>query len=141
PFLVIAATNQPDVNRQVYEEARALNSLINVVDAPELSDFYSMATMRRGPLTMSIASGGAAPALTAHLRQQMESSIGPEYETLAVWMAELRPEVRAHLASKTARAALWQRVIASPVLTYLHEGNFNQARAVLESLVQEAFES
>lgn len=141
PFLVIVATDVPAVNREVLAEARALNCLVNVANMPEVSDFHNMGTVRRGPLTLAIASEGAAPALTAHVRQRMEACVGPEYETLALWMAELRPEIRTHLDLQSARAAFWQQVIDSPVLAYLREGDFHRARSALQALVREASQS
>ncbi len=69
--LAFACTNHPEVNRQVAEDARRAGVLVNVADAPELCDFFLPATLRRGPLAISFASGGA-PALSAALKQEAQ---------------------------------------------------------------------
>ncbi|KAB2854715.1 MAG: bifunctional precorrin-2 dehydrogenase/sirohydrochlorin ferrochelatase, partial [Anaerolineae bacterium] len=64
PFLVIAATDNPDINQQVAADATQMNILVNVVDTPSQSDFTNMATIRRGPIVVGVASGGASAALS-----------------------------------------------------------------------------
>ena len=95
-FLVIAATNDPAVNRQVLHEAQQQGCLINVTDNPAAGNFIVPAAVQRGPVTLTISTGGASPALARWLREQLENFIGPEYGDLAALLAELRPELRRH---------------------------------------------
>jgi siroheme synthase-like protein len=55
-FLVIAATSEPETNQRIFTEARHLGVLANVVDVPDLCDFYYPAIVRRGPLAISVSS-------------------------------------------------------------------------------------
>ena len=92
---MIAATDQPDVNRQVAEEAHTLGALVNVVDKSAPSDFQNMSTIHRPPITVAIHTGGTSPALAQHLRTVLDETLGEEYATLAGWLGELRPQIQA----------------------------------------------
>jgi precorrin-2 dehydrogenase / sirohydrochlorin ferrochelatase len=137
PLLVFAATDDASVNMQVTEEARRLGILVDVVDSPDESDFTGIAAVRRGPITLAVATGGGSPALAAHLKQRLEQTVGEEYEVLAGWMAELRPKVRETIALQTDRQKLWQAILDSRILDELRLGDVTSARNLLDELVRE----
>lgn len=134
PLLVFATTDSPQVNQQVAAEAQALHMLVNTTDDSRTSDFTSMSTIERGDITVGLATGGASPALTAHLRQLLESVIGEEYIVFARWLGELRPLVKARVAAER-RAALWQAIIRSEALARLRDGDEVGARAIIDALI------
>ena len=72
-WLVIAATNRREVNRQVFEEATRRRLFCNVVDDPELSSFVMPSIVDRSPLLVAISSAGQAPVLARLLREQLEA--------------------------------------------------------------------
>ncbi|MDR2534454.1 MAG: bifunctional precorrin-2 dehydrogenase/sirohydrochlorin ferrochelatase [Treponema sp.] len=89
--LVIAATDKPEVNRQVGEDAKKQNIPVNVVDDPELCTFYFPGIVRRGELVGGISTSGGCPRLTARLREQLETLWSPALgETLKVLKTERR---------------------------------------------------
>jgi precorrin-2 dehydrogenase/sirohydrochlorin ferrochelatase len=94
-FLVIAATDNEQVQQQTYEEAEKRNILINVADVPTLCNFILPATVRQGDVTISVSTGGKSPALAKHLRQQLEKKFGPEYKIVADILGGLRGEILA----------------------------------------------
>jgi precorrin-2 dehydrogenase/sirohydrochlorin ferrochelatase len=134
PLLVFATTDSPEANRQVAAEARELGFLVSVADDSVDGDFSSMAAVRRGSITLAVATDGASPALTAHLREKLEAAVGEEYTTLAGWLGELRPLIRGK-ATLEARRDLWQAIIASPALERLRAGDEAGARAIIDKLV------
>ncbi|HVU10622.1 MAG TPA: bifunctional precorrin-2 dehydrogenase/sirohydrochlorin ferrochelatase [Phototrophicaceae bacterium] len=138
PFLVFAATDSREVNRQIADEARDLGVLVNVTDNGSASDFTSMAAIQRDLITIAISTGGASPALSAHLREQLEAVIGEEYTTLARWLGDLRPLVQEKVKLEARRRELWQAIIASPALDHLRSGDEVGARAIIDALVQQA---
>ena len=85
-FLVIAATNSPEVNDEIYREAQRRKILCNAVDDPEHCDFYYPAVLRRGQLQFAISTGGRSPALAQRLRRELETQYSAEY---AGWVEEL----------------------------------------------------
>jgi precorrin-2 dehydrogenase/sirohydrochlorin ferrochelatase len=109
-FLVIAATDDEQVQAEVFNEAGRKGQLVNVADVPQLCNFILPATVRRDDLTISISTAGKSPALARKLRQGLEETIGPEYGTLAEIMGLLRSEVlkqgRGHEENKVVFASL-----------------------------------
>jgi siroheme synthase-like protein len=84
--LLIAATNDPNVNHRAYGDAVAASVLANAVDDPPFCDFYFGSVVRRGPLQIGISTAGESPALAQRLRQQLEALLdkktGPWLERL-----------------------------------------------------------
>lgn len=133
-ILVIAATDSRAVNRAVSQEAESLHCLVNVVDDAELSNCTVPAVMRRGPLTISISTGGQSPALAAHMRRDLEGLIGPEYATFTEILGELREHV-AMLCPAESRRAMWYLLIESDILRLVKDGHIQAARDRARELV------
>ncbi len=94
-FIVIAATNLDEVNREVAEDASRRGALVNVVDRPALGHFSVPAVVRRGDLTLAIATEGRCPSFSRVLREQLERQFGPEYEGVVSQLAALRDRLMA----------------------------------------------
>jgi precorrin-2 dehydrogenase/sirohydrochlorin ferrochelatase len=89
-FVVIGATDDDTVNRQVADEARACGALVNVVDRPALCTFTVPAVVRRGDFTVAVATEGRCPSLARVVREQLERQYGPEYAEVVTRVADLR---------------------------------------------------
>ena len=106
-FVAIAATGDEEVNRRVAGDAAALNVLVNVVDRPALCTFTVPATVRRGDLTLAVATEGRCPALAGILREELEARYGPEYAGLVSLFGEARKRMIAETwDGRSIRAAL-----------------------------------
>lgn len=97
-FLVVAATDRPDVNTVVAVAARARGVLLNLA-APgerdrdndeESGDFVTMAAVRRGDLLVAVTTGGAGPALSARLKRDLDAQFGPEWAGYVALLGEMR---------------------------------------------------
>ena len=88
-FLVVAATDSPELHQEIFEEAHRRGVLCNVVDVPELCDFYYPAVAQRGALQIAVSTAGQSPALAQRLRKELEEQFGPEYEA---WLDQLGEE-------------------------------------------------
>jgi precorrin-2 dehydrogenase/sirohydrochlorin ferrochelatase len=95
-FLTVVATNSRTLNEQVYREAQRRGVLCNVVDVPDLCDFFYPAVVRRGDLQIAVSTAGQSPSLAQKIRQQLEKQFGPGY---ADWVAELGQTRKLILAS------------------------------------------
>ena len=133
--LVIAATDAPEVNQQVWEEAKARGIPVNVVDDPEHCTFIAPSVLRRGPLTLAISTGGHCPALSRHLRKRLEQEFGPAYSGYVELLGQLREQAVAKL-SLAERRVFWEQIFGSDVLALLTSGKEQEARrqawAILE---------
>lgn len=95
-FLAVVATNSRGLNERVYHEAQRRGVLCNVVDVPDLCDFFYPAVVRRGDLQIAVSTAGQSPSLAQKIRQQLEKQFGPAY---AAWVAELGETRKLILAS------------------------------------------
>jgi precorrin-2 dehydrogenase/sirohydrochlorin ferrochelatase len=85
-FLVVTATDVPEVNRAVYLEATSKSILCNAVDDPPYCDFYFPSIVKRGDLQIAISTAGASPALAQRLRKELNAALPLD---LGAWLEEL----------------------------------------------------
>jgi precorrin-2 dehydrogenase/sirohydrochlorin ferrochelatase len=135
-FVVILATDDPDLNARMAAVAQGMGKLVNAVDQPEACNFFVPASVRRGPLVITVATGGASPALAKRIRREVETRFGPEYGELADLLAGLRASVSKQQGAQPRRARDWERVLDSPVLELLREGRRAEAEALARSLLE-----
>lgn len=109
-FLVIAATDDPEVNRRVWETARRYRILVNVVDDPRHCNFIVPSVFRRGKLQIGISTGGSSPALAKRIRKELGDLFGPEYAIALDWMGRARKEVFKRVPTHTLRKALFSQL-------------------------------
>jgi precorrin-2 dehydrogenase / sirohydrochlorin ferrochelatase len=95
-FLAVVATSSRILNERIYREAQQRGVLCNVVDVPDLCDFFYPSVVRRGDLQIAVSTAGQSPSLAQKIRQQLEKQFGPGY---AAWVAELGETRRLILAS------------------------------------------
>ena len=95
-FLVVAATSSTELHEEIFREATKRGVLCNIVDVPDLCDFYYPSVVQRGALQIAISTSGQSPALAQRLRKELEEQFGPEYEQ---WLEELGKS-RGELQSK-----------------------------------------
>ena len=94
--LAVVATASRNLNEFIYREAQRRGVLCNVVDVPDLCDFYYPAVVRRGDLQIAISTNGQSPSLAQKLRQQIERQFSAAY---GPWVTELGETRRLVLAS------------------------------------------
>ncbi|WP_049921686.1 precorrin-2 dehydrogenase/sirohydrochlorin ferrochelatase family protein [Halopiger djelfimassiliensis] len=139
PALVVAATDDDAVNEAAVEAARERGSLVNRADRSGERDPGSVvvpATVREDPVVVAIATGGTAPALSKHLRQELEETLagaGP----MADLCGALRTELKSRDVSPARRREIVTGVVNSPeVWTALRSGTSN-TRQVIEDVLGE----
>lgn len=94
-FLAVAATDDEEVNARVSAEAGRRGILVNVADRPALCTFTLPAVVRRGDLTLGVATDGRCPALSRALREEIERAYGEEYGELTSLLGDLRDRLLA----------------------------------------------
>jgi precorrin-2 dehydrogenase/sirohydrochlorin ferrochelatase len=105
--IVIACTDNREVNRQVRDDCRVSRVLCNVVDDPELCDFIVPAVRRIGRIQIAISTGGASPTLARDLVEQYVAQTDPAVADLAQLLAEVRLEVQAKILDTGQRKAVF----------------------------------
>lgn len=135
-FLLIVATNDAGLNRQIAKDAQELPCLVNLVDDPEGSSFHTTATVRRGDLVLAVSTTGSSPRLAAYLRNDLAQRYGAEYGELTQLLAWLRREAAQRLTPQQ-RARLWEDLAFEQLLAWLADGQHEQALAFLEQQIIE----
>ncbi len=136
-ILALASTDDAAVNQSVAQDARLRGVLVNVADEPTLCDFVVPSLVRRGDLTVAISTGGASPALAKRLREDLEQTIGPEYEEFLKLLKETRRRVQEEERDPERRRAIFERLVASDLLERLRRGDRAGAAAKLEALLRD----
>jgi siroheme synthase-like protein len=122
-FMVICATDETDINHQVWQEASANKQLVNVVDDTPRCNFIAPSILRQGDLTIAISTGGNAPALAVRLKERLQREIGPQYARFLSLAGKLRQPLAQHISDFETRKALWYQLVDSNVLELLEQGD------------------
>jgi precorrin-2 dehydrogenase/sirohydrochlorin ferrochelatase len=110
-FMVIASTDDTDVNIAVYDDAERRAMLVNIVDVPPLCNFILPAIVRMGPIAVAISTAGASPALAKRMKQEVAELFGEEYATLAVMLNDARGWAKATLPTYQDRKAFFEDIV------------------------------
>jgi len=133
-FLICACTDSREVNAQIARDAKAQGILCNLADDPKNSDFHTMATIRRGEITVGVATGGLSPVLSRHIKAKIEAALGEEYALLLEIAGSYRIETK-------MRGAFWRLILESEILALLREGERAKAVQKLEMVVKSLAQS
>lgn len=112
--LCYVALESEEAAAAVVAEARRRGVLVNAVDRPALCDFTTPAIVERGPMTIAIGTGGAAPALARNLRARVERAVPPGFAALAALCGRWRGRVAQALAGREMRRRFWDDVLEGP---------------------------
>ncbi len=136
--LVFACTDDRQLNARIAEDARAAGAWCNVADDPDRSDFFVPAVMRRGPLTVAVGTGGAAPHLAASLRDRLESQFGPEYGIILAELQRARFIVRERIQDPERRRHLLATLSGESSVELLKSAGPTGWRPWFEQLLRQA---
>ena len=139
--LVIAATDDEAVNRQVSALARERHLPVNVVDNPDLCSFIVPSIIDRSPVQIAVSTGGSSPVLARLLRTRLEAAIPSAYGRLATLVEGFRDRVKARFTNVSARRNFWEGILQGKIAELVFAGKDEDARAALEKAVDSADES
>jgi siroheme synthase-like protein len=110
-LMVIAATDDSEVNIGISEDAEARSMLVNVVDVPPLCNFILPAIVRSGPLAIAISTAGASPALAKRMKREIADTFGEPYARLAVILNDARGWAKATLPTYQDRKKFFEGIV------------------------------
>jgi precorrin-2 dehydrogenase / sirohydrochlorin ferrochelatase len=141
-LIVIAATDDTDLNIRVYEDAEARAMLVNVVDVPPLCNFILPAIVRTGPLAIAISTAGASPAVAKRMKREIAEHFGPEYAALATLLNEVRGWAKATLPTYQDRKAFFESIVNGrpDPIALLRNGEIQAARELIAVTQEQAVE-
>ncbi|PYU98776.1 MAG: precorrin-2 dehydrogenase [Acidobacteria bacterium] len=120
--VVVAATNRPELQQEIFEEAEARGILCCAVDDPARSNFIVPAVLRRGDLVVTVSTSGVAPALAARLRDFIGEILGDEYAEVLDRLRLAREELKSRYPDFEERREAWYRLLDTEILPALQRG-------------------
>jgi precorrin-2 dehydrogenase/sirohydrochlorin ferrochelatase len=120
-LLAYAATDDEALHQSISEEAEASGVLLNVVDRPRWCRFIVPSILSRGDLTVAVSTAGGSPALARRVREDIEDTLGPEYERALDVLARLRHHLQDKRLSSAERQRILTGLVASDLLDRLRE--------------------
>lgn len=124
-FLVFAATDRPEVNQSVARESANLGIPVNTVDSTALCSFTSPAVVRRGSLTLTVASEGNAPALSRQIRRELAVKYGREYARTAQLLGVIREKLLTQNINRTYNKQILSGLSSSVLPTLLRTNSLD----------------
>ena len=135
--LVIAATDDREVNAEVARAARCAGVLVNVADDPATGTFHTVGTVRRGDVLVTVSTGGASPGFAAALRRRIEALVGPEYaEPLDLLRAQRQGALLGLPAA--ARARVYEALLSDEVLDRIRSGRREDVDTYIANVIETA---
>ena len=136
-FLVIAATDNSELNAQVYQDATARHLLANVVDDQPKCSFIFPSIVDRSPLVVAISSSGTAPVLARLLREKLEALLPATLGQMADIAGQWRGKVKARFTKMSARRRFWEKAFNGLFASQVSSGNIAAACRTLDQQLDE----
>lgn len=135
-FLVIAATDDPEMNRKVSLAAEERNIPVNAVDQPSDCTFIVPSILRRGDLVIAVSTSGKSPALARRLREQLEGTFGEEYGAYVQLMGKARENVLSGDFPPERKGEILRELIESDLLDAIRLGDRSRVASTLKRILR-----
>jgi len=126
--LIFVATDSPEVNHQVHQEAQDRGFMVNVVDDPVHCSFFVPSMVRRGSLCIAISTAGKSPLLARKIREKLEVDFGPEYEEYLEILGDCRQEILRQITDESQRRRIFEKLVDSDLLELIRDKQTEQVK-------------
>ena len=134
--LVIAATNDNELNEQIYKDCQELGLLCNVVDVPQLCDFFIPAVAKRGNLQIAIGTDGDCPAYAKHLRKKLERMFTDKHSEFLTELRTIRELIIETVPDIADRKVLLQQLVEDESFEYFVDNGPQVWRAYATEIIE-----
>lgn len=138
-FLVIGATDDEPLNRQISSDAEHRNTLCNIADRPEVCNFILPSIVQRDDLVITISTSGRSPALAKKLRETLESQFGEEYGDFLQLMGAIRNKLLSQAHEPETHKPLFEQLINSDLVVMIQAGKTEEINALLFDILGEGY--
>ena len=133
--LVIAATNKPKLNEQIYKDCQKLEILCNVVDEPQLCDFFVPAVTKRGGLQIAVGTDGHCPAYAGHIRKKLEKIFTDKHGEFLAELEPLRKQIIENMPDPADRKTLLGQLVNDKSFEYFTQNGPDKWRDYANQLI------
>ncbi len=134
-LLAIASTDNESINQKVALDAGKRDIIVNVVDYPELCSFIVPSTISRGDLCLSISTGGASPAVSKRIREELEGMFGVEYEGYLILLNKMRDVAMSDVKDKAKRRKILKRLAEKDILDIVKGKGVKDAEVKMREII------
>jgi precorrin-2 dehydrogenase/sirohydrochlorin ferrochelatase len=138
-FLVIGATDNEPLNRQISSDAESRNTLCNIADRPAVCNFILPSIVQRDDLIITISTSGKSPALAKKLRKTLESQFGEEYGDFLQLLGAIRRKLLSQAHEPEVHKPLFEQLINSDLIAMIQEDKIRDIDALLFKILGEGF--
>lgn len=110
--MIIAATDNSELNLEIGLYCRENKKLVNVVDNVKISNFTVPSYVKRGDLLISVSTGGKSPSLSSKIKRELEEKYSEDYEEYLNVLGDIRKEVIKKYQDKNKRKSILNVLIA-----------------------------
>ncbi|QFQ32588.1 uroporphyrinogen-III C-methyltransferase [Buchnera aphidicola (Aphis fabae)] len=134
-FLVIAATNNTELNKTIFEKCSKLRILVNVVDDQSKCSFIFPSIIDRSPIILAISSGGTAPVLLRLLREKIEAILPKRLGNIANMAGKWRKIIKEKFSNVLERKRFWEKLFNSIFVQHIINGKEKKAISTIEKMI------
>ena len=138
-FLVIGATDNPELNRQIHVEAERLGMLCNIADRPEDCNFILPAIVNRDDLIIAISTSGKSPAFAKKIRKDLEKVFGSEYAEFLKLMGNIRNKLLSEDHEPEAHKHLFEQLIKRDLVKMIKDRNIAAVNSLLLDILGKGY--
>ncbi|MGD9333443.1 MAG: bifunctional precorrin-2 dehydrogenase/sirohydrochlorin ferrochelatase [Desulfobacterales bacterium] len=138
-FMVIGATDNPELNRQIHTGAERLGMLCNIADRPEVCNFILPAIVNRGDLIIAISTSGKSPAFAKKMRKDLEKKFGTEYAEFLTLMGGIRTKLLSEDHEPEAHKHLFENLIKRDLVTLIKHRDIAAINSLLFKILGEGY--
>jgi precorrin-2 dehydrogenase/sirohydrochlorin ferrochelatase len=134
-FLVIAATDDLELNSRIAKDAEKRGLLCNVVDYPQEGNFILPALIQRGALIVAISTSGKSPALARQIRQDLGQLFGAEYAEFLEIMGAVRTRLLRESQDSRANKQKFDGLVKSELLELVRRRDAAGVDGILQKVL------
>jgi precorrin-2 dehydrogenase/sirohydrochlorin ferrochelatase len=134
-FLVMGATNDEALNRQIHADAAAHGVLCNIADRPDLCQFILPAVVRRGDLVLTVSTSGQSPAMAKRLRRQLQVQFGEAYAGALKLLGAVRRQLLAQAHAPEAHKDIFEHLLDAGIVDLVQTGRTDAIQALLHEVL------
>jgi precorrin-2 dehydrogenase/sirohydrochlorin ferrochelatase len=133
--LAIAATNNHQLNKKIYKDCQALDVLCNVVDEPELCDFFVPAVVKRGDLQIAVGTEGDCPAYAGHIRKKLEKIFTEKHGQFLTDLEKIRKQIIKDVPEPAERKTVLGLIVDDESFEYFVQNGADKWRSRIEEII------
>jgi precorrin-2 dehydrogenase/sirohydrochlorin ferrochelatase len=136
--LAIAATSNRELNKEIFRDCQSLEVLCNVVDDPELCDFFTPAVVKRGDLQIAISTDGLYPAFAGHIKKKLEEMFTDAHAQFLAELESLRTRIIKDIPDPAERKALMGKLADDESFGLFVANGIDQWRRYADDMIAKA---